>query len=136
MHFSGFFALDSHESFGALAVAALCANHVVARVEVVNNKFCTVGLVSLFAVDKDEAARRIRRDLDVALRDSGAEVEVVTAIGTRPNVHTLVHEFETLVDNNECLTTGLDLSVFNRALAERFTAEEHFAVRRFGNDVD
>ena len=136
MHIDRFFTDNLNECFGALAVAALGANHVVASVEVVDNKFCAVGLVGLFTVNEDDAARRIRSDLDVALRNLGAEVEVVAAIVTRPNVHALVHKFKTLVDDDERLAAGLDLSVLNWALAEGFSTEEHFAVRRFGNDVD
>ena len=109
MHFSRFFTLDGHECFCALAVAALCANHVVTCVKVVDNEFCTVGLVSLFAIDEDEAARRIGRDLDVALRNLGAEVEVVAAVVTRPNVHALVDEFKALINDNEGLAARLDL---------------------------
>ena len=71
----------------------------------------------------------------MALRDLGTEVEVVALVLARPDVHALVHELVALVDDHEGLTAGLDLQIFDGALAEQFTAEVDFAVRRIGDDV-
>ena len=65
MNIDSFFALDRDKRFCTLTVAALGANRVIAGIEVADNEFCTVGLVGLFAIDKDNAARRIRRNLDM-----------------------------------------------------------------------
>ena len=109
---------------------------MVASVEAADDEFGTVGLVSEIAVNVDTATRRIRGHLDATLRNLGAEVEVVAAVLARPDIHTLIHKFKALVDDDERLAARLDFLILDRTLAERFTAEEHVTVRRFSNDVD
>ena len=136
LDFDGFFALHGHERFGGLAVAAFCADHVVAGVEVVDGERCAVGLVGVFTVDEDEALARLGRHLDVALGNLGAVVEGVALVVARPHVHALVHELVALVDDDEGLAARLDGAVFDGAVAQEFTTEVDFAVGRVGDDGD
>lgn len=109
---------------------------MVASVEVVDGKRCAIGLVGVFTVDIDEALTRLGGNFDVSLGNLGAVVECVTLVIARPNVHALVHELVTLVDNDESLATRCDGSLFDRAVAEEFATEINFAVRRICDDGD
>jgi hypothetical protein len=131
-----FFTLDGHEGFGRLAVAAFCADHVVTGIQVVDGKRSTIGLVGVFTVDEDEALARLGRHLDMALRNLGAIVEGIALVVARPYVHTLVHELVTLVNHDESLAARLDGAVLDGAVAQEFTTQVNFAVRRVGDDGD
>jgi len=135
-NFNGFFTLDGYECFAILFATAFCTDHVVACIEALDGKRSAVGIVCQVAVDIDLALARDSCNLDAALRDCCAEVEVVALVATRPNVYALVDKFIALVNDNESLAAGLHTAVGDWALAEVFTTEEHLASWRIGSNVN